>query len=564
MTDPDRIPASLGANLVELQAVLARTNLDRFLSETARFYACRLFVLGPSGEIVSSLHAEGAPGPLPPAGSPRRRPVEVYGSVLGHVLAVPEFPEDERSAIALAGHVADLLAELAMKEYELNDLSREILDSYEEVNLFYDLAAALGSVRDVEGICSVVLSKACEIIRASRASILLFDEKTSDLYVAAARGIPAEELPTIRIVPGEGITGKVFESRTARLVDDVTCLPAGLLSGYEAYATRSFISVPLCIERGGPGVGRPSGSSFAERTWMAGDRCRAIGVVNLADRLDRENFTSGDLKLLTALAGQAAVLIDNMRLIGLENELRIAHNIQRSLLPLKPPESPGYGFAGRCVPARNVGGDYYDFLVREEDGGIAAVIADVSGHNVASAIMMAVARTALRSEIVRSGDPARVLVALNDFLYEDLTRAELFLSVFLMVLDPETGRLRYSNAGHNPPLLFRRDGRGCRTIEAEGLLAGVLDDVEYHEESMQLEPGDLILLYTDGLVEAQDGHGALFGMDRLAGILEKHAELPPERIVEEIFAAVYAFCADRPQVDDMTGVVLKVASPRLR
>lgn len=546
--------------LVDLEAIVERSAIARFLEETARFYGSRVTVADADGAAVAALNGGADEGDLA-----CRLPVEVCGTRLGTVLASPVKPEDERAAVALATHVAGLVEELATREYELNDLSQEILDSYEQVNLFYGISSALGSVRDVEGVCRVILDKACEIIKVSRASILLLDDRTGDLRVAAARGISEEERRSIRIPVGEGISGQVLESRTPRLVDDVRNLPVGLLRNYEKYTTRSFVSVPLCLD---PGASpEPTGAAavrLEEGIVLPAERSRAIGVINMTDRTDRASFTSGDLKLLTALAGQAAVLIDNMRLIGIEKELKIARNIQQSLLPVAPPDVDGLELAGSCVPARNVGGDYFDFLVRPDGRQVFVVVADVSGHNLASALMMAVARTALRSQILESGAPGRSLERLNSFLYEDLTRSELFLSLLLMAYEPGRRRLRFANAGHNPSILYRPSEGGCRTLDAEGLLAGVIDDVPYPDEVVDLLPGDVVLLYTDGLVEAKGRDGEMFGIDRLARSLEENSERPAGPLLSRIFEDVYSFSGHRNQADDMTAVVLKVTEPGSR
>ncbi|MHC4861496.1 MAG: PP2C family protein-serine/threonine phosphatase, partial [Planctomycetota bacterium] len=372
-------------------------------------------------------------------------------------------------------------------------------------------------------------------------SILLLDEKCDELFIAAARGIDEEEAREVRIPVGQGISGKVLNSRVPRLVDDVELLPQDLLAGYEKYATRSFISVPLVVDR------RSKGSDG-----------RAIGVINMTDKESEEEFTSGDLKLLTALANQAAVLIENFRLIDIEKELRIARRIQRSLLPVAPPDVSGIDIDGSCVPAHNVGGDYFDFVHREDEGLIAAVIADVSGHDIASALMMAVVRSSLRGEIRRSSDPAAVLREVNGALYEDLTRAELFLSVFCCLYDVNSGRLRFANAGHGPGLLYRPGESSTRLLDAEGLLVGVLDDVPFAESEVQLEPGDVVLLHTDGIVEASDASGAMFGMERLSAALERSAHFHADEILERIFEEVYSFGGKGVQSDDMTAVVLKV------
>ena len=559
--------SGLTRNLVSIQLLLERKSLLRFLGDSARFYGSRVLVLDPNLQPILRLNDEKKQ--FDPAGLPVRREggtwviegpgvvaVEVYGHTIGFLGAQPIDPEDEKAAATLSRTAAGILTELGVKEYELNDLSQEILDSYEEVNLFYTISHAVGTVRDVEEICSVILEKVCEIVRVNRASILLTDEKAGELFVAAAVGISEEERRQIRVPVGEGISGQVMKSRTARLVDDVENLPHGMLSGYESYATRSFISVPLLVERG---LNQPVGVNIADGAVLQPDG-KAIGVINMTDKAGGESFTSGDLKLLTALSHQAAILIENIRLIELEKELRIARHIQQGLLPGAPPKVAGLELAGTCEPAKNVGGDYYDFIQREKEGNVGILIADVSGHNVASALMMAVARSALRGEFRTSDDPGRILEKVNGFLYEDLTRAEQFLSILCMVYEPAGRKLRYASAGHNPALLHRAAEDSCRFLDTDGLLSGVLEGVSYSTREVELAEGDSVLLYTDGLVEAQNAKGEMFGTSRLAEVFCRASDRPAREALDRIFDAIYRFSGDRSGADDMTMVVLKVTA----
>jgi serine phosphatase RsbU (regulator of sigma subunit)/putative methionine-R-sulfoxide reductase with GAF domain len=553
-------------NLVGIDRLVTRRSLTSFLADTARFYGSGVLVLDPDLEPVARLNEpDFTPADLPirkvgasyEIDSPRIRPVEVLGHMIGFVCTGPHQEGDDRAAVELARHIATILADFGLKEYELNDLSQEILDSYEEVNLFYSISSAVGTVRDVEAVCTVILEKACEIIRVNRASILLLDEKVGELYVAAAVGMSDEDRKKVRIPTGEGISGQVMKSRTARLVDDVENLPQGMLSGYERYATRSFISVPLLVERGRAGES-VAGVDLPDGAVLPDARGKPVGVINMTDKAGGVSFTSGDLKLVTALSHQAAVLIENMRLIELEKELRIARNIQQSLLPEKPPLVTGLELAGACEPAMNVGGDLYDFVWREEDGNLGIVIADVSGHNVASALMMAVARSAIRGELRRTDDPGLVLEQVNEFLYDDLTRAELFLSILCGVYEPERRVLHVANAGHNPALLYRRGEEACRVLDGDGLLVGVLRSVAYPKGEVKLEPGDTVLLYTDGLVEAADGRGEMFGLGRLDEALRRAADRPAAEMLTRLYEDVYRFTDGRTGADDMTVVVLKV------
>ncbi len=198
-------------------------------------------------------------------------------------------------------------------------------------------------------------------------------------------------------------------TRCYELLDDLAAPGAEALAGWETSARRSLLTVPVHL----PGR--------EDRT--------PLGVLQLADRADGAPFQSGDLKLATALASHAAVLVENQRLIGYEKELRIARTIQQSLLPAAPPTIAGLDIAGACLPASNVGGDYYDHFAVGPTG-VGLLVADVSGHNIAAALLQTGARSTFRSEIFSGGSPSQVLERASRTLFDDLTRADLFLTAW--------------------------------------------------------------------------------------------------------------------------------------
>jgi len=452
--------------------------------------------------------------------------------------------------VRAADRLASFLGEQIGWSYERENLTEEIVDSYEGISCFYDIAAAIGAAHDVHDVCDVVLQKADMLIPARRSSILLLDETGGELYVGASIGNDRSLRRARRIKAGVGISGEVLRTMTPILVEDVGTLSPGVLRGSERHTSRSFLSVPLVVR--------------------ADDGVRAIGVLNLADKLRRRGgrspepvttsygvFRSKDLKLLLALADQAAILIDNLRLIGFEREMGIARTIQQSLLPTEPPAVPGVQLIGRCVTARKVGGDYFDYFP-VAGGRIGIAIADVSGHDVASALMMAVARSSLRADLAGGASPAEALVRSNRTLIDDLERTELFISGFVVVFDPERRTLCYASAGHNPALLFRRRTQRVEAIETGGLLLGIMRDETYEERETTLGEGDVLLLYTDGIVEASAPDGLPFGMNRLCEIVQEEGSRPAHAILEAILRAVRDHGAGRPMVDDVTAVVLKV------
>lgn len=247
-------------------------------------------------------------------------------------------------------------------------------------------------------------------------------------------------------------------------------------------------------------------------------------------------------------------LIENATI---RRDMKIARQIQRSLLPPKPPVIAEVQLAGRCVPATHVGGDYYDYFNLEK-GVLGVVIADVAGHSVGSALLMAMARSVLHATITPRTTPCEILASLNDLLHDDLDRAELIISMFYLKLDTASGSFTYANAGHNQPLLFRRAEGTFLELDAEGLVLGVQRDVLFEENANRVEPGDIIVLYTDGIPEAQNYSGEFFGRVRLWEVVAGRHEESPEDIVEAIFNALNIFIGAKPLEDDTTLVVIKI------
>lgn len=234
----------------------------------------------------------------------------------------------------------------------------------------------------------------------------------------------------------------------------------------------------------------------------------------------------------------------------LQREVEMAANVQRGMLPDRAPELPGVALAGSCLPAADVGGDYYDHFV-DARGRLVLLIADVAGHSIGSALLMAMARSVVRREIAQEGSPATVLRATNRAMFDDLVRAELFITMFCARYDRVTGALSFANGGHNLPLLHRA-GAGVEALDAEGAALGILADVEFEEKTLHLGPDDLLLLYTDGVVEAGAPDGRQFGDAALERVVTARDGMGPARLLDAVHAAVRHHAAGTPQQDDIT------------
>lgn len=418
-----------------------------------------------------------------------------------------------------------------IRQAQLDEMTAELLDRYEELTLLYELGASFASVLDVESICAIAVDKAARATGATKAIVAL-EGDDGVLYAAALQG-------TDRLSPG-GITEHVARSGHELLLHEDEPAPDG--ASRDDTENAAVLSVPLLP----PGAAPP------------------LGALTLTGKVGGARFTSGDAKLANAVATQLAAAVQRGRLVAslrsseaVRREIEIAAGIQRSLLPGAPPLLRGATVAALCVPAANVGGDYYDFFV--DDGGrVSLVIADVAGHSIGSALMMAMARTILRRELHEGRDPAAVIAATNAALFDDLVRSALFLTVFCARFDPSSGLLEYANGGHNPPFLRRASGEVLE-LDADGAAVGILRDVEFARGRVDLAHGDALLLYTDGVTEAAHGDGEQFGEDRLR---EVFTDLPPQELVDTVYSAARAHAGvGSSQGDDITLVALRAEGP---
>jgi len=241
-----------------------------------------------------------------------------------------------------------------------------------------------------------------------------------------------------------------------------------------------------------------------------------------------------------------AELVEKQRM---EHELEIAAEVQRSILPTRFPDLPHFSFAALARPARMVGGDFYDIrLVAGSKLGV--LMADVSGKSVHAAIFMAVTRGLFLTEAQHSESPRDVMCHVHDLLMEIAGARGMFLTAFYAVIDPESGHMRYARAGHDPPLHYRQ-GK-VRSLPGEGRFLGLFDGLYIDERELQLFPGDLLVLFSDGVTDALDARGGQFGVERVSRIVQEHASLGAQAVCDAVFSKVSRFQGTASQFDDIT------------
>jgi serine phosphatase RsbU (regulator of sigma subunit) len=300
-----------------------------------------------------------------------------------------------------------------------------------------------------------------------------------------------------------------------------------------------------------------------------------IGLLNLGPRLSQQEYSADDRKLLNDLATQTAPAVQVAQLVRqqqrqaqererIEQELRVARLIQQTLLPKEVPDLEGYKLAAYYQPAREVGGDFYDFL-KLDDEHLGLVVGDVTDKGVPAAIVMATTRTMLRASAQRLDSPGEVLKRVNDVIVRDIP-PNMFITCLYAILNLESGLLRYANAGHDLPYRRRsrrrsssksnNGGGGAEELRARGMPLGLLPGMSYEEKEIVLDRGDSVLFYSDGLVEAHDPHRQMFGFPRLQGLVGAHRSDGPA-MVNFLLSELARFTGEEwEQEDDITLVTL--------
>jgi phosphoserine phosphatase RsbU/P len=409
---------------------------------------------------------------------------------------------------------------------------------------------ALGSARVLDEVLALVIDSAIDLSGAERGFIMLADAGGRlEFKLARARGhitLPGRTFETSRKIPEE-----VFQTGEPRVVADLLDgdLPA-VHTGTIALGIRHVFCLPLRLVRYVDRADGPVGHAV-------------IGVLYLDSR-ERGTLASAAVRAgIETLAIEAAVAIENARLYReamekakMEHELQIAAEIQQSLLPPPSWSSEYFDAIGSSVPCRAIGGDFFEYLTLA-DGSSGFVVADVSGKGAPAALLTAVTQGVLATQASFGGGPAAALARVNEVLIRRALGSR-FVTVFFAALSRD-GRLTCCNAGHNPPFLV--SASGVRRLEAGGLICGLFEQAAYQEETVQMQPGDLLVMFSDGISEALSSAGEEFGDDRILECVGRSAQGGARQVLECLVHTVKAFSAGTLQGDDMTAVVVQFGRP---
>jgi len=403
------------------------------------------------------------------------------------------------------------------------------------LNRLLQVTRVLAQEIDLATLLEAIVSEARHAISCERAILYQYDSKRNMLVVAA--GLEHE----LRLPIDQGIAGFVARQRAMVNLCDPTTDPCWdpTLDGLTGLQTCTVLALPLIAARDG----------------------KLLGVLELINN-EGGPFCSDDEALAVAFSDHAAAALDRARLVqeirvrqSTEASLAAAREIQRRFMPSRMPVLPGYEAATWWYPNEAVGGDYCD-VIRLADGRVALCVADVSGHGLGPSLLMASVRAALRTLLTHKGNAQELLEGLATVLADDFER--MFVTMIVVIVDPITHKLQFANAGHAPALLYRSNSGEFITLDSTGLPLGVLDRAHCPlGPQLTMEPGDIVVLGTDGLVEAMDEHDNQFGIDRIKQLICRMASFPLPELVRNIGREVELHYVGDSPPDDLTLLALR-------
>ena len=425
--------------------------------------------------------------------------------------------------------LADQIAIALDNSYLFSKLKKKTL----ETETLLEVEKSLSSTLNLNELLELILDSLLKVVRYDAVVIFLIDREKGEIEHIKARGFAPALEPDLQLKIGEGLAGWAAKTKESLIVPNVKEDSRYIEAKVE---TKSGMVVPIVSQN------------------------RIIGVFSLES--DEPNaYTRDDLELLEAFASLAAISLERARQHEeilekrkLEEELSIAKRIQQSFLPREKPRFSGFDISGINIPSEEVGGDYYDFIPIIENQ-IGIVIGDVSGKGIPAALIMASVRAGLIAEIRNNYAIRSIMAKVNNLLFES-TASDIYVTAVYGVLDPKNRIFTFSNAGHNAPILRRADGE-MKYLTEGGMALGMFENSKYEERPLGINPGEIIVFYTDGVTEAKNDKEEEFGTRRLKQVISDSHQLGASQIQENIYEAVKEFTGVSHQEDDLTMIVIK-------
>ena len=458
----------------------------------------------------------------------------VYGNKFGKM----SFAQDEIDFLESLANLAVIAVDKALLFEEVREANKKLDKKIQELNTMFEISRELNSSLEEDKIAQVLSFAIMGELLINKCIIMIDSHNQFNMVVAKGANREIKELDFSAIKTN---LIEIFASgKTYIRLEDVK--------------EKADLKEPIEILING-GI---------EFLFSMGRKDRVLGIIGIGKKINNQEISDDELAFLETLGNETIISIENAQLVDemlekqrLEDELMIARDIQKQLLPSTLPEIPGIEIFGRNVSSRDVGGDYYDCIELSDDiYGIA--IADVSGKSTPAAMLMANLQASLRALSIDYRNPEEMVSIINNIIYKNTT-LDKFITFFYCILDVKKRTILYTNAGHNPPYLIHSDGT-LETLETGGLILGVMPDAPYQSATVKLKIGDILFMFTDGITEAMNANNEEYGEKRLEPLLSSLVNLKLVDIVSKVDDQIEEFVGNMPQADDMTVLALKVST----
>ncbi len=433
------------------------------------------------------------------------------------------------------------MSESELTSPEINQLKYEnvrLKVAVEELSILNEIATAISSTLDVQEVIDLIVKKCIKHLKVEQGAVMLINEADKSNPIVTMERIfdqSSDERLPIRL--NTQLTGWMMKNQKPLLSNSLPDDERFTLNNDDVSSIVSLLAVPLHLKG------------------------KMVGLLTVFNKRGEEGFSEDDKRLLTIIAAQSAQVIDSARLYREEQEfmkvqedMSMASQIQQNLLPKKIPEIQGYEAGGISIPAKNVGGDYYDFIITQS-GNIAFCLGDVSGKGTAAALLMANLQATLRGQTLSCTCARDCLDRANKLLYQS-TDSEKYATLFYGILDPIKHQLAFTNAGHNYPFFISKDGE-IERLKTIGIPLGFLEDFEFSEHTVPFNVGDVLVLFSDGISEAMNQHEEEFEEEKILQVVQESMDQSPHQMIENLLSSVREHAGDEEQSDDMTLLVIK-------
>ena len=416
------------------------------------------------------------------------------------------------------------------------------LDLHPTIRLLLDIVGKFNSTMDPSRLLHDIIESTKGMVEAEASSLFLLSDGGKNLELTIPTGPATAEVSGKKIASDHGISGWVVQHQQPVLITDVQSDPRfqGELLSNPKFQSRNMICVPLNNNQG-----------------------KTIGVLQAINI--KEDFLNEEmLGLFQTLANQAATALENVHVKQqqlaaelVNKELEVATEIQARFFPQQTPNLEGYEVAGCSIPAKDVGGDYYDFIPNPEPCQHGFVVADVTGKGVPASLLMATMRATLRANIQNNpNDIVQALRQVNGDIYRD-SPVDKFITSIYCNLDYESHELSYVNSGHNPPYIVRANDNRIEELDQGGVMLGIMEEIDLPKATLSIDKGDILMLFSDGVTEATNPSGELFSEERFEQWLLDHNQLSAEVMKDALLKTLRDYADGSPQSDDITFIIVK-------